>query len=126
MFRIGEFSHLVRVSPRMLRYYDKCGLLRPAEIDRYSGLSTIGQRLWFYGKTRTYKKKPDINAEKCIGCGLCVKLCPMKNLSIKNNKAVSTDRCTLCYRCFSHCPTQALTILGKKVYEQCLAEKYLP
>ena len=28
---------MVRVSPRMLRYYDKCGLLRPAEIDRYSG-----------------------------------------------------------------------------------------
>ncbi len=37
MFRIGEFSRLVRVSPRMLRYYDKCGLLRPAEIDRFTG-----------------------------------------------------------------------------------------
>jgi DNA-binding transcriptional MerR regulator/effector-binding domain-containing protein len=37
MFRIGEFSRLVRVSPRMLRYYDKCGLLRPAEVDRFTG-----------------------------------------------------------------------------------------
>jgi DNA-binding transcriptional MerR regulator/effector-binding domain-containing protein len=37
MFRIGEFSRLVRVSPRMLRYYDKCGLLRPAETDRFTG-----------------------------------------------------------------------------------------
>ncbi len=37
MFRIGEFSKLVRVSARMLRYYDKCGLLRPAEIDRFTG-----------------------------------------------------------------------------------------
>ena len=98
--------------------------------DGLSGLHHVaglfGQRLWFYGKTRTYKKKPDVDAEKCIGCGLCVKLCPMKNLAVVNNKAVSSDRCTLCYRCFSHCPTQALTILGKKVYEQCLAEKYLP
>jgi len=37
MFKIGEFSQLLRVSARMLRYYDKCGLLRPAEIDRFTG-----------------------------------------------------------------------------------------
>ena len=37
MFRIGEFSKLVRVSPRMLRHYEKCGLLYPAEIDKVTG-----------------------------------------------------------------------------------------
>jgi len=37
MFKIGEFSKLVRVSPRMLRHYEKCGLLTPAEIDRFTG-----------------------------------------------------------------------------------------
>jgi DNA-binding transcriptional MerR regulator len=37
MFRIGEFSKLVRVSARMLRHYEKCGLLNPARIDAYSG-----------------------------------------------------------------------------------------
>lgn len=37
MFKIGEFSKLVKVSARMLRYYDQCGLFRPAEIDRYTG-----------------------------------------------------------------------------------------
>ena len=37
MFKIGEFSQLVRVSPRMLRHYEKCGLLYPAEIDPYTG-----------------------------------------------------------------------------------------
>lgn len=37
MFRIGEFSKLVRVSPRMLRHYEKCGLLYPAQIDRFTG-----------------------------------------------------------------------------------------
>lgn len=45
MFKIGEFSKLVRVSARMLRYYEKCGLLHPAEIDRYTGyrLYSAGQ-----------------------------------------------------------------------------------
>lgn len=37
MFKIGEFSRLVRVSARMLRHYEKCGLLCPAEIDAFTG-----------------------------------------------------------------------------------------
>lgn len=36
MLKIGEFSKLSRVSVRMLRYYDAIGLLRPAEIDRFT------------------------------------------------------------------------------------------
>jgi DNA-binding transcriptional MerR regulator len=37
MFKIGEFSKMVRVSARMLRHYDQCGLLSPAETDRFTG-----------------------------------------------------------------------------------------
>jgi len=47
IFRIGVFSKLVRVSPRMLRYYEKCGLLVPAVVDRFTGYRsyTAGQIL---------------------------------------------------------------------------------
>ena len=37
MFKIGEFSKLTQVSVRMLRYYEKAGLLKPAEIDHFTG-----------------------------------------------------------------------------------------
>lgn len=37
MLKIGEFSKLVRVSARMLRHYEQCGLLKPAEIDKFTG-----------------------------------------------------------------------------------------
>ncbi len=37
MFKIGEFSKLVRVSPRMLRHYEKCNLFYPATIDKFTG-----------------------------------------------------------------------------------------
>jgi DNA-binding transcriptional MerR regulator len=37
MFKIGEFSKMVRVSARMLRYYEKNGLLVPTQIDRFTG-----------------------------------------------------------------------------------------
>ena len=36
MLKIGEFSNLSRVSVRMLRHYDEIGLLKPAEIDRFT------------------------------------------------------------------------------------------
>lgn len=90
----------------------------------YHMAGLLGQRLWFNEKTKSYKEKPNVNQQRCIGCGRCAQLCPMKNLRIENKKAVSYNRCTLCYRCFSHCPTKALTILGKQVYEQCLFEAY--
>ena len=37
MFRIGDFSQLGQVSTRMLRHYDKLGLLKPSEIDKWTG-----------------------------------------------------------------------------------------
>lgn len=37
MLKIGEFSKLSRVSVRMLRHYDDIGLLKPVEIDKFTG-----------------------------------------------------------------------------------------
>lgn len=36
MFKIGEFSKLSQVSVKTLRYYDELGLLRPAQVDRFT------------------------------------------------------------------------------------------
>ncbi len=37
MIKIGDFSKLSQVSVKTLRYYDELGLLRPSEIDRFTG-----------------------------------------------------------------------------------------
>lgn len=37
MFKIGEFSQFTRVSVKMLRHYDDLGLLKPAQVDRWTG-----------------------------------------------------------------------------------------
>lgn len=78
----------------------------------------FGQRLWFYNKTKSYTQNPRIDAEKCVGCGVCERLCPMGNIKVTDGKAVSGDRCTMCYRCFSECPKKAITIIGKQVIVQ--------
>ena len=87
-------------------------------------IGLLGQRLWFYGRTRSYSDKLKIN-ENCIGCGLCSRNCPMKNIEIINGKAVPKNKCTMCYRCISRCPRKAVTLLGNSVQEQCRIEKYI-
>lgn len=84
--------------------------------DHIAGL--FGQRLWFYGKTKSFTQNPKIDVKKCVGCGACVRLCPMENIMLQDRKAVSGNRCTMCYRCFSNCPRQAITIIGKQVIVQ--------
>ena len=90
--------------------------------DRIAGL--LGQRLWYYGKTKDYSDKLKIS-EACTGCGLCARICPMGNITLKDHKAAAGGRCTMCYRCISSCPAQAITLLGDTVIEQCRYDKYM-
>lgn len=84
-----------------------------------------GQRLWFGHKTGNYSSQLKVDADKCVGCYKCVKICPTKNIEIKDGKAKGNAKCTMCYRCINQCPKQAITLLGKKVIEQTSVEKYL-
>lgn len=87
-------------------------------------IGLFGQRLWFCKRTAGYTDKLKIS-DACVGCGLCVSLCPMKNIFVKNGKAIARDKCTMCYRCISHCPEKAITLLGDTVVEQCRYDIYV-
>lgn len=41
MFKIGKFSKLVQVSVPTLRYYEQVGLLKPIEVDRFTGYRPV-------------------------------------------------------------------------------------
>lgn len=85
----------------------------------------LGQRFIFGYKTKSYTDKLKIDTRKCVQCGKCVKICPMKNIKIDNGTICSGNQCTMCYRCVNYCPKQAITLLGKQVINQTKIEKYL-
>ncbi|MDE6373094.1 MAG: EFR1 family ferrodoxin [Clostridia bacterium] len=84
----------------------------------------FGQRLYFNGKTKKYFDGIKADESKCIGCGSCASVCPMRNIGVVDGKAKFNGKCTMCYRCFSSCPGRAITLIGKRVYEQSKCENY--
>lgn len=51
-----------------------------------------------------------IDNEKCIGCGLCIKDCPAGKLKLENSRAVYTPECIQCGHCVAVCPQAAVSI----------------
>ncbi|MEK7707802.1 MAG: 4Fe-4S binding protein, partial [Verrucomicrobiota bacterium] len=49
--------------------------------------------------------------DKCVGCGMCLKVCPADAIKLVNKKAViDLDKCTLCGACPDSCKFEAIII----------------
>lgn len=73
----------------------------------FSLLLGLVQRIPFR-RGREVSKGALIIDQTCIGCSLCVDLCPSGNLTMVDEHAKVADQCYLCYRCVNHCPVQAI------------------
>jgi len=62
-----------------------------------------------------FSPKPYINTSKCVGCGECVRSCPMHTIELveKNGKKqakINRNKCILCYCCQELCPLVAVDV----------------
>ena len=54
--------------------------------------------------------------DKCIGCGTCVPVCPVKAITLQHGKiTINRELCNLCGNCVKACPALALSFDSKKM-----------
>lgn len=54
----------------------------------------------------------NVDADKCVGCGECVDVCPVEVCEIKDGKSepVNAEECLGCESCVEVCETSAITV----------------
>lgn len=67
-------------------------------------------RSMFSLKFPTHKKMLYINQDKCNKCNLCYDICPVDNISKKDDVYDIISSCFFCVRCYTFCPTKAINI----------------
>ncbi|OGQ92745.1 MAG: ferredoxin [Deltaproteobacteria bacterium RIFOXYA12_FULL_61_11] len=47
---------------------------------------------------------------RCMGCALCLNLCPVQAITLNLTAVVDQELCIGCSACVSACPNQAITL----------------
>jgi len=76
---------------------------------------TKGGAAWFksrlinpgFSKMATNDKSYRVT-DACIHCGKCVEVCPLKNITLEDDRPKWNGNCTMCMGCYHHCPVNAI------------------
>ena len=82
-------------------------LIKPIFSRRFRGLSGIKQKVPFLELVPLADKSFKVN-QNCNGCGICVKVCPVHNISLVEDKPVWFHHCETCFACYTWCPQNAI------------------
>ena len=82
-------------------------------IKRKAKLLTKYANNLLYKNIEEYDKHFEVTQNKCASCGLCVKICPVNNIEIRNHYPIWLHNCERCLSCFQWCPNEAI-YYGKK------------
>lgn len=86
---------------------DCCGVLR--NLKRYPKPASLASTPFF----------AVVDAEACLGCGVCEDRCPMEAIQLADEIAsIDRDRCIGCGLCVSTCPADAVTLARKPEHDQ--------
>jgi formate hydrogenlyase subunit 6/NADH:ubiquinone oxidoreductase subunit I len=65
-----------------------------------------------------YRGRQLLDTEKCVGCGMCSRVCPndaIRMVEFEDKKCPEIDlgKCCFCALCAENCPTNALEMTGE-------------
>lgn len=55
---------------------------------------------------------------RCSGCGTCEKVCPTRNISMRENRPVWNHHCHGCNACVAYCPAKAIQFKTPPAYQE--------
>jgi len=54
----------------------------------------------------------NVSKNKCVGCGLCVDVCPQEAIVVSKGVAqIEKDKCVECQSCLQECPQEAIMLI---------------
>jgi ferredoxin/flavodoxin len=67
----------------------------------------------FYKSLHTMSKSMT-SGDECNKCGLCLRNCPVGNITFENGHALFHSKCIMCLRCIYICPVNSIKYNGRK------------
>lgn len=54
----------------------------------------------------------NLDQEKCVGCGMCINVCPHEVFKLEDKKAYIAEKnyCIECGACAKNCPVEAIEV----------------
>lgn len=124
---VDNYYPLYDVKTQVENLYKKCvdSKLCAIKADIKAKVKRVDQPNWvdrIIGLSRYLKPKYGrhaqcyyVDVEKCNSCGICVKVCPEKNIRLKSGKTPDFSiRCEGCGACTHNCPQNAIRYKGEK------------
>lgn len=71
----------------------------------------------FY-KLEKYFDKGFYTSDACVGCQICKKVCPVNNITFKDNHPVWNHKCNACMACVVYCPKKAVHLNKPEEYKK--------